>query len=294
MAMTPAPCPAPTRAPRCYTAAGRKVRLSAITVGIVLCSGCRYHYEVYEHADGSSRPDATKLALTCTPVPAGPQRDADGDGVIDVFDDDDDNDGIPDLVDCFGPGAARNQNAGFELPSLGPNTASFSKISADQVPGWETNAPSNDIEIWQSGHNGVLSAGGEQHCEIQGSDFETVAFEVSTIPGSRLRYGFYHRGRDTTERMALWIGAPAATVSQGEFETPTGAWVLYEGTYEVPAGQTTTRFEFEAVAAADPGRGNLLDEAATEPICVVDTDGDGCVDSEDADADGDGIIDTPL
>ena len=37
-------------------------------------------------------------------------------------------------------------------------------------------------------------------------------------------------------------------------------WETYEGTYEIPDGQTTTRFTFRSVAAESMDRGNLLDD----------------------------------
>jgi hypothetical protein len=209
------------------------------------------------------------------PVPPGPNRDADRDGIIDVFDPDDDNDGRSDIAECW-PGAQRFVNPGFELPAnVGVSYATYR-----EVPGWKSDSADGSIEVWSSGFRNVLAPEGRQFIEVHQFDPDTISQEIVTIPGSTLRWAFFHRGRQTTDTLELWIGAPGNTVLQRTFRTDNTQWVLYEGEYTVPAGQSQTRFEYRGILPYS-GYGNFVDNADAEPICTVDTDRDGCVDSED-------------
>lgn len=217
------------------------------------------------------------VASGCVPVPPGPLRDADGDGIIDALDPDDDNDGLSDLEECFSA-AERFVNASFEEPIV-PNSLFFA--DEDSVPGWSTDSDSNEIEFWQDGFNDVPSPEGNQFIEVARGGPDTVSQAIVTIPGTTLRWAFHHRGRLGSETIELSIGAPAELEVQGEMTTGE-EWIIYEGTYDVPAGQTMTMFAYRALLPTN-GSGNLLDFLDAEPICLVDTDGDGCVDTEDPD-----------
>jgi hypothetical protein len=64
------------------------------------------------------------------------------------------------------------------------------------------------------------------------------------------------------------IGAPGDTISQKQFATGR-TWTKYEGLYEVPEGQTVTRFEFAAIRTANGNLtvGNLLDNVQFGSAC---------------------------
>lgn len=213
---------------------------------------------------------------TCVPVAQGPLRDADKDDIIDALDPDDDNDGASDLDECFS-GGARFINPSFEEP-VAPDVLYYADESA--VPGWSTDSATNEIEYWQGGFNGVPSADGGQFIEVARAGTDTISQTIATIPGTTLRWALHHRGRVDSETLELSIGAPAELEVQEEMSTGV-EWIIYEGTYEVPAGQTATMFAYRAVSPTD-GSGNLLDLLDAEPICLTDTDDDGCVDTEDA------------
>src|SRR5690606_10266101 len=74
------------------------------------------------------------------------------------------------------------------------------------------------------------------------------------------------------------------------------AWGSYSGVYEVPVGQDSTFFIFEAISTASgsTSMGNFIDDIVItvleEPACA-DADSDGYENKVDIDSDNDGIPD---
>ena len=85
-------------------------------------------------------------------------NDTDGDGISDVSDIDDDNDGIRDVTECGDLPALSFINGSFEQPDIDTDMAIA--IADNNVDGWSSG---NDVNLWQSGHNGQPSASGAQH-----------------------------------------------------------------------------------------------------------------------------------
>jgi uncharacterized repeat protein (TIGR01451 family) len=176
-------------------------------------------------------------------------------------------------------------NGSFEAPAL--TTASPSPFQVfeagtiaayneNDVPGWTSFADSY-IELWRTGNFlSVPAYEGQQFAEINAYVNGSLYQDVATTPGSIITWQFAHRGRAGTDTMNLKIGLPGATVAQinptngnTSFQTGNTAWVVYQGTYTVPPGQTTTRFEYKAVATAtgDPGVGNFIDAVRFGQLC---------------------------
>jgi hypothetical protein len=160
-------------------------------------------------------------------------------------------------------------NGGFEEPT----TSAFTIVDQSKVPGWRTTEPDGKIELWASGYLGVPSAVGRQFAELSANQQGELYQDRATEPGAVLSYAFYHRGRAGVDTMALEIGSPGGPptlrrpVSSGK-----DAWHLVTGEYVVPAGQTVTRFGFEAVqnASGNPSIGNFLDDVTfTLARCTV-------------------------
>lgn len=167
-----------------------------------------------------------------------------------------------------------------EQPVINP--VSFTIISENQVPGWETTAPDGKIEIWSTGFRGVPAQEGNQFFEINANNHPNAALYQSLClePGSTIRWSVYHRARVGTDVARVSIGATVATaVEQGLMSDGTNAWGYHSGSYTVPVGQSTTVFVFEAVSTGSGSNsvGNFLDNFRIE----CDEDGDGVVDTDD-------------
>lgn len=168
-------------------------------------------------------------------------------------------------------------NAGGEDPYL---ASGYTIINESQVPGWQTTATDNKIEIWASGFQGVPAQEGHQFFELNANQVASLYQELCLEPGSTIYWSVWHRGRSGVDVADVKIGA---TVETAEFQaTMTDgktAWGYYSGSYNVPLGQTTTVFVFESISATGGNRsyGNFLDNF--EISC--DFDGDGIIDRWD-------------
>ncbi|MBD8028397.1 DUF11 domain-containing protein [Ureibacillus sp. Re31] len=117
---------------------------------------------------------------------------------------------------------------------------------------------------------------GEQFAEMNSFENATLYQDVETTPGQTIYWRLAHKGRYGVDTMAVKIGssttAPNSLPKVQTMSTGKEAWKYYTGTYTVPAGQTVTRFGFEAVSSAtgDIRAGNFIDDIflGTEP-CVV-------------------------
>ncbi|WP_157520865.1 Ig-like domain-containing protein [Herbidospora daliensis] len=158
-------------------------------------------------------------------------------------------------------------NGSFESPYVASARWDIPDAATNPAAGWRTTATDGMLEIWRSGYQGVPSADGQQFAELNATQPSTLYQDVPTVPGTVMSWSIWHRGRAGTDVMHVLIGAPGATVAQTpngasspDIATGNTAWRQYTGTYTVPAGQTTTRFSFQAVSSAGGGAfGNFLD-----------------------------------
>lgn len=157
-------------------------------------------------------------------------------------------------------------NGGFEEDDL--ITSGWRPYDSSAIAGWETTASDNKIEIWYTGFLGVPAPDGRYLAELNANQPSALYQDIDSVPGERLTWSFYHRGRSGVDVMELRIGSPGGTVVQEQFSTGQ-EWVKYDGLYEVPEGQTVTRFEFAAVSTANGNLtvGNLLDNIQFGSAC---------------------------
>lgn len=221
-------------------------------------------------------------------------NDFDKDGVIDIVDVDDDNDGIYDSDECEGAFCFESiVNESFEDPDV----SGFAILDENSVPGWYSTATDKKIEIWESGFYGVNSYDGNQHAELNANTYGALYQNLCLTPGTQMSWSVRHRGRTGTDVMQLRIGADLASATvQETMSTDNTGWVLYSGTYTVPVGQTNTVFIFEAVSTADGSIsvGNFIDDIKINilvPETCIDSDGDGYPNNLDLDSDDDGCTD---
>jgi uncharacterized repeat protein (TIGR01451 family) len=162
------------------------------------------------------------------------------------------------------PGQVAIANGDFEAPVLAPN--SMSLIPEGDMPGWKTTAPDKVFEHWREVRQGFNAGSGSQFVELNANYVSQLYQDLPTTPGQTLRWELKHRGRLGTDVMATKIGPPGGVlVQQGpQISDGPAVWGTYSGIYTVPAGQTTTRFAFDSISAAQnkPTHGNFLDGIA--------------------------------
>ena len=272
-------------------------------------------------ADGDTSTANVTLAVVaavdpCDAVASG-NPDADGDGVSDICDLDDDNDGILDTIECTAFNSPQLLNGDFEdndilLLDGGPTdvtpASGLWKGDASNIPNWESgDAVNNHLEVWhntQTSSNDVggMAYSGTQWAEINATTNDGLYQDVVMTPGDVLQWSFAHRkrtgfiGSAVEDVMTLLIGDSAGTlVSQGNFTSAADAsWIEYSGTYTVPVGQTSTRLSFAWVssAAGSSSQGNFVDKIQLYVVSdCEDTDGDNIPDYLDTDSDADSCFD---
>ena len=165
-------------------------------------------------------------------------------------------------------------NGSFEIPVLpGTNVA---LVHESLVPGWETTASDNLIELWSNGFQTVVSADAAQHAELNANFVSTLYQDVSGIPAnSVVGYSFAHRGRggvDTLELRISDLGTDNAAGGVGpaadtllflqQYSTGNTAWVQYSAPTIGPLTLgNDMRFAFESISAFGGIQtiGNFLD-----------------------------------
>jgi Fibronectin type III domain len=155
------------------------------------------------------------------------------------------------------------QNGGFEAPAIAAKSYKFVAAGTSGLA-WN-NLAEPVVELWSTGFTGVTAPEGSQFAEINANKAGTLYQDLATTPGTTMRWHFEHRGRSGVDTMRVMIGAPQGTLHQSGANISTGntAWQQYTGTYTVPAGQTTTRFAFQAVSAGSYG--NFIDNIVFTP-----------------------------
>ena len=239
------------------------------------------------------------ITIFCFSIHLSHGQDLDGDGIPDASDVDDDNDGIPDIDE--GSCVPIINNASLETPLLTSSTPFIQSFDngnlkiyhQDDVPFWGTTATDNGIEIW--GNDNTLSSphadahSGIQFAEINAFEVAAIYQDVNLAPGITVQWSIAHRGRDGVESATVAIGAPGNLTVVETMSTNNTNWIIYSGTYEVPSGEITTRFQFESLNSGSTG--NFLDSFNLTCLNATDTDGDGVPDYQDLDSDNDGIND---
>ncbi|PIB26902.1 hypothetical protein BFP77_14070 [Maribacter sp. 4U21] len=224
-----------------------------------------------------------------------PPIDTDGDGLADISDLDDDNDGILDTDEgCMDCNSAPFLNGNFED---GPYPAGYTVTNENNVSGWETTSNDNGIEIWRSGFRGVNSQSGSYHAEINANRTASLYQKVCTNPGAQFRWSVWHRGRAGVDVATVRIGENLGNSPiQITMVSDNTSWVEYSGVYSVPMNQSETYFIFEAVRTANgnTSTGNFIDNIVINEInqgFCPDFDGDGIPNYLDLDSDNDGCPD---
>ncbi len=166
-------------------------------------------------------------------------------------------------------------NSSFDSINVAGTTVAL--INASLIPGWQTTATDNKIEVWANGYNGINSYSGIQFIEMNGTMPATLFQTITVTPGTSLTITFAHRGRggiDTVGVSAGPIGGPYTSL--GKFGDGQSAWGTHTVNYVVPnlGNQYAIRFTSVYWAFGNAAVGNLLDavkicsssNATTEPV----------------------------
>jgi outer membrane protein OmpA-like peptidoglycan-associated protein len=160
--------------------------------------------------------------------------------------------------------------------------------------GWSTTA-SGGLEVWDYSSmasytqwtQNLATYDGPNFAELNSNEAGTLYQDVVTVPGDVLNWSLGHRARagnvgtdvmkvlagpgggsgasGLTEQIPLtWDGGPIPVAGSANMPDTGAAWGVWTGSYIVPAGQTLTRFAFQAVSSAsgDSSYGNFLDGIA--------------------------------
>ena len=166
----------------------------------------------------------------------------------------------------------RGVNLGYETPLVRSNPMgpppNWALFDESLVPGWNTTASDNLIELWESTFLGVTSYAGGQHAEMNATQPSTMNQDFATLGGDEVDWTVAHRGRTApTDSADLRFGAPGTPTLVQVMVSPITNWVVYSGTYVVPAGQSTTQISF---VSNDPGSlGNFLDGIELSLVCDI-------------------------
>ncbi|MDX8553277.1 hypothetical protein MK851_06500, partial [Tenacibaculum sp. 1B UA] len=153
------------------------------------------------------------------------------------------------------------QNGSFERPA--ETATRYKWYNEDDVPGWDSTASDNLIELWHNGYNGVTAHEGATFAELNANKESSLYQEYCTQPGDIITWSVAHRGRSGLDRATVKIGSDLATAGVVEtMETNNTAWKVYTGTYTVPVGQSTTIIAFDALSTAGGNKtvGNFIDD----------------------------------
>ncbi len=268
--------------------------------------------------------DAAQQAVECDACNPNSTlfTDADGDGIGDKCDLDDDNDGILDTVED-GCGGNLVQNPSFEAQnfldvSVGnvwdPYGTYFGQnLNSDQLTGWTY---TTNLDGWSDSDPSMAAAAhGDQYIDVLGNNTRSdppgtanvLSQIIATEAGQSYTFSFYwgedmgHIGNNVsvTNLTASVIDNASNTVikeqnlremAEGNASGIRGPkhWNFYTVTFVATSAQT--KIQFTAVATdVNQSNGAALDMVTVKKIC--DSDGDGIPNHLDLDSDNDGCLD---
>jgi hypothetical protein len=165
-----------------------------------------------------------------------------------------------------------------------------------QVSNYAHDGTASNVEAYWDKYN-PSPAEGDYFAELNAKVEMGLYQDISTIPGTTIRWSIKHRGRSFfgADVMKVKIGSTSSQSEQTSLQrklqdssnlwgTPTynnnsftnvstisdelaTGWTIYTGSYTVPAGQTTSRFIFESVSGDIAASiGNFLDDIIFSPL----------------------------
>ncbi|MFY0628217.1 MAG: VCBS repeat-containing protein, partial [Reichenbachiella sp.] len=165
-------------------------------------------------------------------------------------------------------------NGSFEFPDISEAPynepgGTVDDIPMADVPFWSTAANKKFIQLMDNGYVPNNSApytayDGNQWCEVNAQQKGSLYYDLVTTPGAEMTWSFAHRSRGGSDEVEVEIGEAGSEVFQASVTSSDEKWFFYSGTYTVPAGQTSTRFLFNAISPSGIV-GNFVDAVSFEP-----------------------------
>lgn len=165
-------------------------------------------------------------------------------------------------------------NRSFEDPRQTAGTPAVSFVLGSAMPGWETTATDDQIEVWSDNFLGVPAFDFDQHVELNAFQVSTLFQDLAGVgAGNLASFRFAHRGRSGVDTIRLTItdlgldGVPGGgddnVLFTQDYATDNTAWVEYTSEFESPIVTlgNTMRIAFESVSSAGGNQaiGNFLD-----------------------------------
>jgi trimeric autotransporter adhesin len=154
-------------------------------------------------------------------------------------------------------------NPGFELnPPGSPASPTFVILPNATVTGWDSST--GDIELWDTGFNGVPSHSGNVHAEMNANTPGSLYQNICLVNGEPLGWTFAHRARSggpATQNATFEVASSTGTLIQS---LATQSSTVASNIWNVNSGTTTytgpTGFQRVQFRTTDPGSfGNFLD-----------------------------------
>lgn len=150
-------------------------------------------------------------------------------------------------------------NGSFEdSPELTQAGGGWGFFNPTLVSGW--GSEDNNIEIWNSGFNGVDAADGKQFAELNAHPETGIAFtlfqDIVTTIGESYNLSFAYRARNGQES----FNVSAADLDTQIQNTSTSEWTIYSGMFT--AQEELTRLMFTSVDPETETLGNFIDNVS--------------------------------
>jgi len=150
-------------------------------------------------------------------------------------------------------------NGSFEdSPELTQAGGGWGFFNPTLVSGWGSG--DNNIEIWNSGFNGVDAADGKQFAELNAHPETGIAFtlfqDIVTTIGESYNLSFAYRARNGQES----FNVSAADLDTQIQNTSTSEWTIYSGMFT--AQEELTRLMFTSVDPETETLGNFIDNVS--------------------------------
>ncbi|MDQ6473116.1 LamG-like jellyroll fold domain-containing protein, partial [Flavobacterium sp. LHD-80] len=243
--------------------------------------------------------------------------DFDNDGVGDIADIDDDNDGVLDTDEGCVTSMATSVddfNGTFGILGSGsrdvnnPPGAPYSYATINTVEGQYAVISNISGASWHSNMSGVLGhstgATNDAFLAVNGAATQAAAYNVTFTTTSEWGYniGFWLQNvvnvASNPAEYGIRLKDQSTNVvlfdkSSGSIPSANRVWVLTDGLLILPAG--TYELEIYNVTVGAAGNDVAIDDIFVRPIpayCSLDTDGDGVSNHLDLDSDGDGCSDS--